>query len=116
MSIKTWRGYRFQRWVFRIASIIIMGYALALVLVYGFETNLFYHCPLDAQGWCRNPFYGECDGSMGAYCEQSSFPPGFTHGTKPSSAYLNYGLISMLTVALAFLVNHLAYNRARWWW
>ena len=116
MSYKEYKGYRFNRWVFRAALLVIVGYAAILVAVYGWGEHLFYYCPADAQGWCENTFYGECDGEMGAYCEQPRFPPGFTHGTPPPSVYLNYGLVSLLSVVLAFLVNHLAFNPRRWWW
>lgn len=104
----------FDRYVFRVAAGLISAFTLIMVLLYGFEENVYLSCEeYPVGGACVNPLYGTCDEW---YCEQEYIPAGTTLGTPPGLLYRVFSLFAGVTLLGALIVNHFMYNEkeVRW--
>jgi len=130
LDVKNWLpDYTFKKWIFRSALIIIVLFAVIAWGLLGFgspyEKYFYLSCPDNFQVLCMNPFYDLCNVKGALYYEQNSIckelnsnmyenkflVAGEELGTKPDSFA---GIIisnSWFIVLLAFIINHLAYNK-----
>lgn len=115
-------GYRFHRRMIKIGLFSCLGILLA-VLLYGFFGGihlheLYFSCPENATGGCRNPFYERCTESFcQAYIFQETFPAGTKIGTPPDKAFVFLefwsGVVSIVVLVIFLLVNHFLYNKGK---
>jgi len=115
-------GYRFDKWIFRIACIVIFLYlGLVIYLEGGFQTKIYVKC--DDLEPCENPFYVRpgvvntipsrfLDKCTMAWCDDEYLEPGFTFGTKEKkiTSELAWWFV-VFVLGLAFILNHFWYNK-----
>lgn len=110
--------YKFDKVIFRITAGIIIGLALFMVLLYGYNPHIYLTCPEDTIGYCRNPLYNNYECELCAevcptnqeLCSIELLPPGFKWGNPPSILYLNAFAIFAVILMLSFLLNHYLHN------
>ena len=109
-------GYKFDRYLFRVLAASFVFVALLMVAVYGFDDNVYYHCPADTHGYCISPFFdevGNCIATDRVLCDYKAFPPAFTYGNKPSWLIANFFMVFFTMIIITFLINHYK-NNERW--
>lgn len=111
--------YYFEKLIFRVAIFLVLLFWIAIILKYGFNDRIYVVCP-ENRGLCDNPLYNNCNLLRGDdpsillalhYCEQEFLFPGTTIGEPPSWIFRNGWMVILGVMSVAFLVNHLLYNR-----
>ena len=108
------KGYRFNRLIFLGAVFFLFIIFLTTLSKYGDAQMLGWSCPKDSPGWCRNPFYdamGNCVIDDSVACADALLPPGSVVGQPISQVVSRFPEIALLSIVLAFVLNHLLYNR-----
>ena len=116
---ETSNKYKFDRYIFRGAMILIFIYLFAVMLSYNFDftTNVYTKCD-DLQG-CENPFLDPLmedkhkNKCIWEWCEQETLPYGFEFGRKPNLLFKLSIPITILILTFAFIINHLRYNKGK---
>ena len=115
--ITTKSGYKFNPWIFRglvIFLISILAY-IGFASNWDFSNKFYLKC--DGPTNCENPFYEGYFARIGPdikcgadWCKQQFLSPG-EYGDKPGFFYTYFNSIAIVSFVLAFVINHLAYNR-----
>jgi len=128
---KIWKGYKFDKIIFRsLVIILLLAFSLEVFLVGG-QNSFYYNCSEAAA--CSGEFFLEyCDDhnilngikyrevysfvdSVGlCYSEdlKTFFPPGYSYGEPVSFWFQGLeGVFTGLLIFLTFIINHLFYNR-----
>ena len=108
--------YRVNTGVFLGAMLLIVFVMILLLSVHNFDysRNLYIHC--SSKDVCENPLYKvypQCE-SVGL-CDNPTVPSGFTLGNPPPFFLQYWGSFCLLIVLIAFLVNHLLFNKDFKW-
>ena len=114
-------GYVFDRYIFRVSSLLLIVLAGVAVGMYGFKNNYYVSCPISAPGGsCVNPYYsvvGTCDAPSPELCAYRIIPAGVTIGERPAQGPEIISLLGVVVTLLAFILNHIWHNtgeRFRW--
>lgn len=127
--------YRFNVWIFRTAILLMILYFFVAWGINGFGNprafNFYYTCPKDIPtAVCYNPYYNADVMGIGweelqksnlpreellKFVHTKEFYPGYELGKKPSPLYTNGETIYLLILVLAFIINHLLYNKGFNW-
>lgn len=127
--------YRFNVWIFRSAILLMVVYFFVAWGFNGFGNprsfNFYYSCPKYIQaGVCQNPYYNADSTGVGwlglqksnlprdkllSFVHTQTFMPGYELGKKPNHWFINGETIYLLILVLAFLFNHLLYNKGFNW-
>ena len=120
-------GYKFNKWIFR--AVYVVTIVLFLFAVWGVgRTEIYLKCPSDSPRQCRNPFVPETEylpnGTISPFnarvepctagpeiCSHEYLVPGESIGKPPSFLYANFGMLLLATYLIAFIINHLLFNR-----
>lgn len=120
---KQWKGYVFDKYLFRAFMIIILTGLFCIVVIHDFDfsPNMYISCSDDNPVPCENPFYNAEIRSVDPYfrnvkcewdwCHQEYLPVGFEFGKKPDFWITYAPYLSFLFLILAFVVNHIIYNK-----
>lgn len=127
----------FNKNIFRGVIILLIIFTIYVYVSEGYTLKFVYaECPEDSLRDCNNPFYiCPVSGEYNIYnyerddciinetipkevrplcnagaCNNEYLKPGEIIGNKPSFFVLNYNLICLLLVGMAFLTNHLYYK------
>lgn len=114
-------GYRFDRYLIRIALALSMAIILGM-FAYGVHqgvrlNELYVDCPFDTPyPGCLNPYYMTCDED---FCRDivgiKTFQPGTTFGEPPNEAFLHASkwatILGIAVFVGALLLNHFRYNK-----
>lgn len=104
-------GYKFNNTIFKIAIFIIACLLVATALQ--LKDNAYFKCNEESITPCENPFYlmKICTFNNDNNCLIKYLMPGESIGTKPGPLYSLAGPLALSILALAFLINHLIYNK-----
>ncbi|MEA2056654.1 MAG: hypothetical protein U9O78_03020 [Patescibacteria group bacterium] len=118
LANKFFPDYVINKNIFRFALIVSFLFLIAILSNYGFDfgTKFYVSCPVDNPTPCANPFYNY--GNIGfppcpdvALCKIPYFNQGDIYGSKPPLILKLFLYIILLLFGIAFLVNHVKYNR-----
>lgn len=106
--------YIFDRWIFQIMMFMIFGFLFFVAQSHNYQMD-YYQCmggeaqpiELGNSGDCENPFYKEP-----TWKNQQYLPPG-EYGTDTRGIINICWLVSMGLFILAFVINHLIYNKGK---
>jgi hypothetical protein len=123
---KDFKDYRFNKKIFQASIVLICVLWFVLIGFNGFGSKLYYKCPSTFGDVCFNPFYKDCYLNTFISCyggdiptrysyirDLELLPSGFTMGTPPGLFVAYFTEIFMGVLFLAFILNHLLYNRRR---
>jgi len=107
------KNYVFEKQPFRIAMSLTFLLFIAVLSIYGFDLkdNFYYNCPQEFD-LCYNNFYQkpDCQGNKD-FCNTEFFEGGYSIGEPQPKVIKNFFLIPLVLFGVAFLRNHLKYNR-----
>ena len=120
---KEFKGYRFDKLIFNVAFYVILAFLFWCCVSVNFDFY-YFSCPEKAgslqgqkfalngitlddnlPGLCKNPFYKPF-----SWRNQEYLTPG-EYGTRPGVLFTEAPMISFIILIIAFLINHLIYNR-----
>lgn len=110
-------GYKADRYIFRVAMVIILSCLIFVCYIQGFDFNkkISFKCN-DPLG-CENPFYGEIGEAKDykylctyEWCDQANLQPGF-YGEKEPKIFNYFHLVWIFTLLFAFIINHKWHNK-----
>lgn len=124
IRFKKIHGYKFDRWIFKTAMILIFVYLGFIIFLNGFDLD-YFNCPMNSNsisassrlmlpkdykfkelnGQCRNPFYRET-----TWKNEEFLSPG-EYGTKPGTLFELAKIVAFLIILLALLINHFIHNK-----
>lgn len=105
--------YHFDKRIFRLAFVLL---AIILLIAlndqeWNFSNQIYIECPVE-EPYCKNPFFGltgeDCPDEM--LCQIETFNGGDFVGNKPSHWFNTYLVITVLTIFIALIANHIAHN------
>lgn len=122
------KGYKINKWVILPAFLIPVLLIVYLGATQGWGEKWSVNCPRNSFNDCMNPFY-TCDplttawcpdikirekvcGEDPGFCSIAILKPGETYGHKKGALEQNFFSITILSVLLAYGINHVAYNSA----
>jgi len=125
---KVWRGYKFDKVIFRITLFILILCLSAVVVINGSSPKYYFKCdsPLNCdlsefkQTFCNEPLswlekikYPDFEEwlSQSNLCFMEFAPNGFEFGVQTGFLQGSEVVISVFIVFLAFLLNHFVYNK-----
>lgn len=105
---KLYGDYHIEKKVFNFSLGLIL-FLFGIALLTAPPNSAYVKC--DSYSGCENPFYNYCE-QEAVDCKEKTVPYG-EYGTKPDTNFLHeyFFLIVISIVGLAFLFNHLKYNR-----
>lgn len=109
--VKYPNGYKADRLIFRSALVLMFLFLLVIMfmLKFDFTPRAYFKCG-DVMG-CKNPFYWQNETRCNyKWCEDPYLPQG-VYGEKPPRIISSFGPFNIMLFAIAFLVNHLLYNK-----
>ena len=115
--------YVFDKLIFNILLYGLLGFIFYVAWSSNFDLD-YYYCDKPYPGYdreicrynssttacslCENPFYKETTWKNAKY-----LPAGYEYGTKPTTLFNSVNTIVFVGLILAFLLNHLLYNRGK---
>jgi hypothetical protein len=111
-------GYRFNKWVFRVAVLVLIIIGFVGAAQINFEFRGFSVRCYNWSEKCYNPLYENDKIKIPAYASEKDreilsrelLPRGYEFSTKQSFIVNNYFGIALLTLLLAFAYNHIVFN------
>lgn len=97
------KGYKFDKWIFQLGLVLIIGWLFLVAYHYDFQMN-YYNC-MDQQ--CENPFYKPADWINQQYLTTGEY------GMKIDWYYKSVYFVSFGGLMFLFLLNHLIYNKGK---
>lgn len=115
--------YKFDKFIFRTALYLCLGYLFFTAYYYNFDLD-YFSCPKDSSGEisgpkimlkdfkvdnvngsCKNPFY-----KAPTWKDEKYLPPG-EYGFKPGLLFKLAPYISILLIVISFILNHILNNK-----
>jgi hypothetical protein len=102
------KGYKLDRWIFITFMWLIFAYLFYTAYSYNFDMD-YYECnqPAPPYTMCKNPFYEPTTWKNLEWIEPGSY------GHKPGKLYEYASGVAILGILLAFVVNHIIWNRKK---
>jgi len=123
---KTYNGYVFDKWIFRISILLIILFFGIIILVNGYQFKYYYSCdsPLGCdligmKEFCHEPSSIENIKYHGRYewlqscglCDGGTVPNGFTCGENTGFLQGSESVIAIFIILGAFGFNHFKHNK-----
>jgi len=107
---KDFKGYRFDRYIFRTMLGVLFGFLVYVYLTFGVSTHYWTYCP-ETQIRCENPYIdqmGFCKIDDAQICAKEYFLGG--EGERAPWIVGWWDSIVFVIVAGAFVLNHFLHN------
>jgi len=98
-------GYRFDRWIFQGAMLLIFCWLFFIAWSYGFNMD-YYECQAPAVGetMCKNRFY-----EPASWKNEEYLPVGI-YGTKMGALFYSAYYVPFILLAIGFILNQVIHN------